>query len=79
MEFSFVFVLSTIAMAMSLLGNLLMAKKNMLVFPIWIISNMLWIVVNFIGTLNIPMVIMYVVYIIIQAYGWIEWKKDKQE
>lgn len=69
-------IISTIAMILSLLGNLLMAKKNILVFPVWILANTLWIVINFIDHLNIQMVLMYTVYTIIQIYSWIEWKKD---
>ena len=50
-------VVSVLAMVLSLFGNLLMAKKNMLVFPVWITANVLWIVVNIISTFNGPMVI----------------------
>lgn len=67
---------STIAMVLSLFGNLLMAKKSLLVFPVWIVANVLWIAVNILGTFNAPMVIMYLVYIAIQLYSWMEWKKD---
>ena len=74
-----VFCVSSIAMAMSLLGNLLMAKKNILVFPVWILSNGLWILVNLIGTFNGPMVVMYIVYIIIQVYAWKEWLKTENK
>ena len=68
--------ISTVAMALSLFGNLLMAKKSLLVFPVWIVANILWIAVNVLGTFNAPMVIMYLVYIAIQLYSWLEWKKD---
>ena len=40
----------------------------------WIVGNILWIVINFIDVLNIPMVIMYVVYLIINIGGYIKWK-----
>ena len=75
---SLIAVVSVLAMVLSLFGNLLMAKKNMLVFPVWITANILWIVVNIISTFNVPMVIMYCVYILMQLYSWREWKKDKK-
>lgn len=76
MNLNVVFIISTAAMILSLLGNLLMTKKNMLVFPVWIVSNILWILVNFLGAFNAPMVLMYLIYIAIQSYGWLEWKKE---
>ena len=67
-------------MLFSLGGNLLLIKKKKSGWLTWIIGNLLWIVVNFIGELNIPMVLMYVVYFIINVCGYIEWtKKEKKE
>ena len=69
--------LSAIATILSLGGNLLMAKKKILVFPVWISSNVLWIAVNILSTFNPYMVTMYVAYTAIQAYSWREWKKGE--
>ena len=44
----------------------------------WMIGNVLWIVVNILGEFNLPMVIMYLVYFIINVIGFIRWK-DKTE
>lgn len=43
---------------------------------IWLIGNVVWIAVNFIGTMNIPMVLMYVVYMVINIVGFMKWKED---
>ena len=67
--------LSIIAMITGLGGNLLMAKKNILVYPVWILSNILWIVVGFLTYVNVSQMLMYSVYTIMQIYGWREWKK----
>ena len=68
-------ILSIIAMITGLGGNLLMAKKNILVYPVWILSNILWIVVGFLTYVNVSQMLMYSVYTIMQIYGWREWKK----
>jgi nicotinamide riboside transporter PnuC len=66
-------------MLFSLGGNLLIIKKKKSGWITWIIGNLLWILINFIGTLNIPMVLMYVVYFIINVCGYIEWNKKEKE
>ena len=68
-------ILSIIAMITGLGGNLLMAKKNILVYPVWILSNILWIIVGFLTYVNVSQMLMYSVYTIMQLYGWREWKK----
>jgi nicotinamide riboside transporter PnuC len=65
-------------MLFSLGGNLLLIKKKKSGWLTWIIGNLLWIIVNFIGELNIPMVLMYVVYFIINVCGYIEWTKKEK-
>lgn len=78
--FVLILFLSILGMLFSLGGNLLLIKKKKSGWLTWIIGNLLWIVVNFIGELNIPMVLMYVVYFIINVCGYIEWtKKEKKE
>lgn len=68
-------IISVIATICSLYGNYLVIKKNKFGFVIWLISNILWILINFIGVLNISQVIMFVVYGILNIYGWIKWKQ----
>ena len=75
-----VFVISTIALIFALTGNILVNFRKKLGFVIWTISNILWIAVNFLGTLNIPQVIMYLVYIMLNIQGFIVWsRKDKSQ
>lgn len=66
--------LSILGMIFSLGGNILIMEKKRVGWLAWIIGNILWIVINFIDVLNIPMVIMYVVYLIINIGGYIKWK-----
>ena len=68
-------IVSAIATICSLYGNYLVIKKNKFGFVIWLISNILWILINFIGVLNISQVIMFVIYGILNIYGWIKWKQ----
>lgn len=67
--------ISAIATICSLYGNYLVIKKNKFGFVIWLISNILWVLINFIGVLNISQVIMFVIYGILNVYGWIKWKQ----
>lgn len=67
-------VISAIAMFCSLYGNYLVVKKKIIGFHIWILSNILWIVVNIIGAFNLSQVIMFIVYAILNFYGIYEWK-----
>lgn len=68
-------IISVIATICSLYGNYLVIKKNKFGFVIWLISNILWILINFIGVLNISQVIMFIIYGILNIYGWIKWKQ----
>lgn len=69
-------ILSLIATTLSLLGNFLIIKKKRIGFISWIISNILWIIVNLISIPNIPQIIMFLVYTGISIYGWIKWKQN---
>ena len=73
-----ILVLSILGMIFSLGGNILIIFKKKSGWLAWIAGNILWIVINFVDVLNIPMVLMYVVYMIINIFGYIKWyKKDK--
>lgn len=75
-----VFTISTIALIFALTGNILVNFRKKLGFVIWTLSNILWIAVNLLGTLNIPQVIMYLVYITLNIQGFIVWsRKDKSQ
>ena len=72
-----ILTLSIIALIFSLAGNILVNFKKKLGFIIWIISNVFWIVVNFIGDMNYPQVIMYLVYVGLNIQGYINWSRSK--
>ena len=68
-------ILSTIALILSLGGNILVNYQKRFGFIIWGVSNIFWILVNFLGNLNVPQVIMYVIYLILNIQGFIIWSK----
>ncbi len=72
-----ILTLSIIALIFSLVGNILVNFKKKLGFIIWTISNVFWIVVNFIGDMNYPQVIMYLVYVGLNIQGYINWSRSK--
>lgn len=65
-----------IAMILSVLGIVLNAKKNMWCWPIWILSNICWLI-YFLGKGEYPVIILNVIFGIVNTYGWIQWSKDK--
>lgn len=71
-----ILILSIIGTILSLGGNIFIAKKNRIGWLIWLIGNVVWIAVNFLGNPNIPMVLMYMVYMIINIIGFMKWKED---
>lgn len=72
-----ILTLSIIALIFSLVGNILVNFKKKLGFIIWTISNVFWIVVNFIGDMNYPQVIMYLVYAGLNVQGYVNWSRSK--
>ena len=73
-----IFMISTLALILALTGNILVNFRKKFGFIIWTLSNIVWILVNFLGTMNIPQVIMYAVYMVLNMQGFIVWsKKDK--
>ena len=67
-------ILSILGAAFSLGGNILIMLKKRIGWFMWIFGNIAWIAVNIVGPFNLPMVIMYVVYFIINVAGYIKWK-----
>ena len=74
-----ILALSIIALIFSLVGNILVNFKKKLGFIIWTISNVFWIVVNFVGDMNYPQVIMYLVYAGLNVQGYVNWSKKAKE
>ena len=71
--------LSIIALILSLVGNILVNYKKKLGFIIWISSNVFWIVINFLGDVNYPQVIMYIIYAVLNVQGYINWSKSEKK
>ena len=69
-----VMILSILGAAFSLGGNILIMLKKRIGWLMWIFGNIAWIAVNVVGPFNLPMVIMYAVYFIINLVGFIKWK-----
>lgn len=74
-----ILALSIIALIFSLVGNILVNFKKKLGFIIWTVSNVFWIIVNFIGDMNYPQVIMYLVYAGLNVQGYVSWSKKAKE
>lgn len=72
-------VLSVIALVLSLTGNILINYKKRIGYIVWISSNIAWIAVNVTGQFNIPMVIMYVVYVALNIQGFILWGRNNKK
>ena len=66
--------LSILATVLSIGGQVLIAHKSKLTFPVWILANILWIVVNLVGPVNYPQLTMFIVYTLLSAYSWYKWK-----
>ena len=71
-------VLSVIALMLSLTGNILINYKKRIGYIVWILSNVAWIAVNVTGQFNIPMVIMYVVYVALNIQGFVLWSRKNK-
>ena len=75
---TFIGIISWVATILSLAGQILINNKNKTAFPIWITSNILWIIINVMTTLNIANIVMYIVYTIMNVHGLIKWIKSEK-
>lgn len=73
-----ILALSILGSIFSLGGNILIALKKRSGWIAWIVGNIAWIAVNFLGEMNIPMVLMYVAYFVINIIGFVSWAKKPQ-
>ena len=64
------------AALISLIGIILNAKKNMLCWPVWVVSNILWVVYSILEG-DIPSIILWVLFSFANIYGWRQWIKNK--
>ena len=74
-----IFAISTLALILSLVGNIYVNYQKRIGFVIWTLSNVVWIIVNFMSVLNIPQVVMYLVYMCLNIHGFIIWSKKESK
>ena len=72
-----VLLVSILGSVFSLGGNVLIMMKKKSGWITWIIGNLLWIIYNFLSEFNLPMVLMYVVYMVINIIGFLKWKRSE--
>ena len=70
-----VLFLSILATIGSITGNIFINFKKKIGFIIWTIANVLWIIVNLIGSVNIPQIIMFSAYSVLNIWGYVKWNK----
>lgn len=71
-------IVSTIALMLSIAGNVFLNKKKVKIgYSVWIASNLLWVIVGLTATdRNIPQILMYVLYTILNIHGIYNWRKS---
>lgn len=70
-------VLGYIAAFISLIGIILNARKNIWCWPVWTVSNFLWITYSGIQG-DVPYIILWIVFTIFNLYGWWQWSRDRK-
>jgi len=70
-------MLGWIAFALSVIGILFNAKKVIWCWPIWLVSNVMWIIHIWIQpTPDYSALSLWVVFFISNVYGWFQWGRD---
>jgi nicotinamide mononucleotide transporter len=67
-----------LATLISVIGIVLNAKKIIYCWPIWLLSNVLWIT-YFVVLKNYPSIVLWIMFSIFNVYGWLEWNKLKNK
>jgi nicotinamide riboside transporter PnuC len=62
----------------SIIGNILVIKKRRSGFMVWIISNIVWVAIDCHKEIY-SQAVLFTIFTIIAAYGWIKWKKDNEK
>lgn len=71
-------ILGYSSFAVSIIGILLNAKKNILCWPVWLVSNAGWIVYS-VCQGDFPQVLLWITFSVFNVYGWIQWRKDQKK
>ena len=66
-------ILSALALVLSLSGNVLINRRVKSGFIVWMASNVAWRAVNVLEKPNWYMIAMFVVYILFNLHGWLNW------
>ena len=69
-------ILGYSSFAVSLIGILLNAKKNILCWPVWLASNAGWITYS-VYQGDFPQILLWITFTAFNFYGWLQWGKDK--
>ena len=72
-------IMSFVALVLSLAGNALINFRKRIGFFVWILSNVAWIAVNMMGTPNWSQIAMFVVYVVFNVHGWMNWGKIEEK
>lgn len=70
-------VLSAIAFALSIAGNIMVILKKRYGFLVWCASNALWIVINLMSAPNWFQIMMFLVYTGFNIQGFLYWGKTQ--
>ena len=72
------FFMETIALILSILGNILITGKKKVGFIVWIVSNCIWIYTNIQKGDNLQQNIMFGLYILLNIIGYINWNREEK-
>lgn len=64
-----------IAVSLSLIGIILNAKKSVLCWAVWIISNIFWLAYE-IPKGELPSILLWSAFLLANIYGWYCWRKQ---
>jgi nicotinamide mononucleotide transporter len=71
-------LLGYIAAFVSLVGILLNARKNIWCWPVWLVSNVLWIYYSVVEG-DIPSIILWSMFSGANLWGWYIWSKENKK
>ncbi|ETZ07101.1 nicotinamide riboside transporter PnuC [Holospora obtusa F1] len=71
-------ILTWMLSMLSILGAILNSRKNVYGFIVWGIANCAWLVVDFYKEIY-AQAFLYSIFIGINIYGWLMWKKEENK